>query len=480
MTHLKATAPLGVVLSLLVIAFAVAPADVGAAETERASNRIIEEVTVTARKREERLVDTPVAVAVMTGEEIERYNTRDLADLTQRMPGVEISHGAGGGAGGNITIRGVGKPPGTSDYGLDAPVSIVMDGMSFSRNHLLDTGFFDIAAVEVLKGPQALYFGKNSPAGVIAITSVSPQVGGEFEMFTRAQYEFVTEDPVLEAGISFPVGDQWAFRLAARGQDMGDGWLKNSAAPLDVSGLYPGFDFSTRGAGDDDKFPAQSQVVLRFTAVWEPTDTFNAKLKMFRSYSKQNEAGYTILYACADGPGANPYYTAFPDPTQVCPDSRPRLERNSALPPAEIANAHPFIDEDDRFHNKLSQYIHTLEMNWDIGDFTLSSVTGYWDYRHREYTNYDYTSYAVVVSKQGESGEAWTQELRLQSNFDGPVNFMVGGFYEDLERDLDAPVQILPSAFFAPGVVPYVSGQFPATSSTTARSSATTSTGTTP
>ena len=86
-----------------------APVTAFAAERELASNRVIEEITVTARKREERAIDTPVAVAVMTAEEIERYNTRDLAQLTQRMPGVEISHGAGGGAGGNITIRGIGK-----------------------------------------------------------------------------------------------------------------------------------------------------------------------------------------------------------------------------------------------------------------------------------------------------------------------------------------------------------------------------------
>ena len=442
-----------------------------AQETAKASTQLIEEVTVTARKREERVIDAPVAVSVMTAEDVELYNTRDLAQITQRVPGVEVTHGAGGAAGGNVTIRGVGKPPGTNDYGLDAPVSIVMDGMPFSRNHLLDTGFFDIQSVEILKGPQALYFGKNSPAGVIAIHSISPEVGGEVDGFIRTQYEFVAEDQVLEAGLSLPVGDHWAFRFALRGQDMKDGWLTNSAQPLDVSGLYPGFDFSSRGAGDDDKFPNQSQVVYRFTSVWEPTDNFDATFKMFRSYSKQNEAGYTILYSCIDGPGANPYYgfgfpdiLNSPDPTQTCPDSRATLERNSALPPAEIANEHPFIDEDSRFHNTYSQYIYTLDMNWEVSDnFTLSSVTGFWDYKHREYTNYDYTSYAIVVSEQGESGEGWTQELRLQSNFDGPLNFMVGAFYEDLERDLDAPVQIIPAAysFFGPGEIPYVGGQFP-------------------
>ncbi|MFP6815575.1 MAG: TonB-dependent receptor, partial [Pseudomonadales bacterium] len=423
------------------------------------SNQVIEEITVTARKKVERLIDTPVAVAVLTAEEIDRYNTRDLVELTQRIPGLSIAHAAGGGAGGRLFIRGVGNI--ASDYGADQPVSLVMDGMSFSRGHVLDTGFFDIAAVEVLKGPQTLFFGKNSPAGVVSVTSISPEVGGEFEMFARASYEFVSEDPVIEAGFSVPVGEHWAFRFAGRRQDMQDGWLKNSAEPLDVTAFYPGFDFSTRGASDSDKFPNQDQTVLRMTAVWEPNDTFSANLKLFHSDSEQNEAGYTILYACADGPGANPYYTAFPDPTQICPDSKPKLERNSALPPAGIANAHPFIDEDSKYFNSLNQEIYTLEMTWEINDnWTLSSVSGYWDYFHREYTNYDYTSYAVVVSQQGESGDAFTQELRLQSNFDGPINFMVGGFYETMERDLDAPVQILPSLFFAPGVVPYVSGQF--------------------
>ncbi len=422
-----------------------------AEEMEQARNQIIEEVTVTARKREERVIDTPVSVAVMSQEEIDRYRTRDLAELTTRIPGLQITHGAGGGAGGNMIIRGVGNLAG--DYGADQPVSLVLDGMSFSRGHILDTGFFDLQSVEVLKGPQALYFGKNSPAGVIGVTSVTPEVGAAPEGFVRASYEFISEDPVMEAGISFPVGDHWAFRIAARGQKMRDGWLANSAEPLDVSALYAGdptltFPVMARGASDDDKFPNQTQAVVRFTAVWEPNDRFDATLKMFRSYSKQNEAGYTILYSCAAGPGGSATYLPFPDPTQTCTDSEPRLVRNSALPPAEVINRHPFLNEDMKFFNKLSQYVHTLQLNWDLTDnLTLTSVTGYWDYRHREYTNYDYTSYAVVVSKQGESGESWSQELRLQSNFDGPVNFMIGAFYEDMERDLDAPVQILPGLF---------------------------------
>ena len=422
-----------------------------AEESERASaSTAIEEVVVTARKREERAIDTPVAVSVMTAEDIDRYNTRNLTELSQRIPGLEVIHGAGGGAGGNITIRGVGKPPGTSDYGIDAPVSLVIDGMPFSRNHMIMTGFFDSEAVEVLKGPQALYFGKNSPAGVIAIRSKSPEVGGEMEGFVRASYEFVTEDPALEAGLSLPVGDQLAFRLAARGQDMTGGWLKNVAEPLDLSTMYPGTDWQTRGASYDE-YPAQKQAVVRFTTVWEPNERFDATLKIFRSYTKRNDAGTTVLYACADGPGAHPQFFGIPiwsDTTQSCPDNRARLERTGPLLPVEVADNLPYVSENSRFHYKLAQYVHTLQMNMDLGNFTLSSSSGLWDYRHREYTAYGYTSWGIVASKQGESGEAFTQEVRLASNFDGPVNVTLGGFYENGERRLDAGTQLVPPALF--------------------------------
>lgn len=410
----------------------------------------IEEVIVTARKREERLIDVPVSAAVLTAEELDRYRTRDLAELTQRIPGVEINHAAGGGQGGNIKIRGVGNL--AVDYGTDQPVSLVLDGMSFQRSHVLDVGFFDLQSVEILKGPQSLYFGKNSPAGVIGVTSKTPIIGNEREGFLRASYEFVSEDPVIEAGISFPVSDTMAMRVAGRFQDMNGGWLDNSAEAIDNSlgeGVLGLTQYSTpqplRGPSMD-KYPGQEQTVLRWTTVWQPTDNFEAKLKLFYSESEQNDAGVTVLYACADGVGGNPYYGAgpflWPDVSQTCSNS-PRLERNSALPPAGVINNHPGLDESDRFYNRVENDIYTLELNWDLGDYSLTSLTSYWDYKHREYTNYDYTSFAVVVSEQGESGDSITQEFRIQSDFDGKFNFMAGVFYEDLFRDLDAPVQIL-------------------------------------
>ena len=411
----------------------------------------IEEVIVTARKREERLIDVPVSAAVLTQKDIERYRTRDLAELTERIPGVTVQHAGGGAQGGNIEIRGVGNI--AVDYGTDQPVSLVLDGMSFQRSHMLDTGFFDLQTLEVLKGPQAVYFGKNSPAGVIGVTSVSPVIGEDTNGFVRASYEFVTEDPVIEAGVSFSLSDTLAMRIAGRFQDMSGGWLENSAAPIDAQQgdaflglpMYTDPALQPRGPSHDE-YPAQEQTVVRWTTVWQPTDNFEAKLKVFYSESEQNDTARTVLYGCADGVGGHPHFGAsvflWEDTTQTCGNS-PRLKRNSALPPAGVINKAFGVDEHDRFYNNFENELITLELNWDFGSYQLTSLTGAWDYTHREYTNYDYTSFAVVVSDQGERGDSFTQEFRLQSDFDGDFNFMVGVFYEDMWRELEAPVQIL-------------------------------------
>ena len=106
-------AAIGACAAALASLAATAPA-VAADSMAQADDITIEEVLVTARKREERAIDTPVAVSVMDGDELDRYHTRDLTQLTERIPGLEIAHGGGGFAGGNMSIRGIGKPPGPS------------------------------------------------------------------------------------------------------------------------------------------------------------------------------------------------------------------------------------------------------------------------------------------------------------------------------------------------------------------------------
>lgn len=411
--------------------------------TERSE---VETVFVSARKVEERAIDTPVSLATLSEVQLQRYNTTDLTQLSSQLPGIIINRAAGGGAGGNFTIRGIGNI--ATDYGAEQPVALVIDGFSFTRGHIIDVGFFDLENVEVFKGPQTLFFGKNSPAGVVAVKSKSP--GNTFEGFVKASYEFTSVNPEVEVGVSIPFNDKFAMRVAARGQFMQEGYYENTAAPIarnigpfETQALYP-----SRGKSYDE-YPEQRQAVGRVTFVIKPTDNFDVTIKLFGSRSKQNDAGITGLYKCADGVGGSPYLNSvffglFKDTTQVCTD-RIEWKRNGALPPTAVADANPFITPDDRFKYQTRNFLGTMEMNLDLGEVKLSSVSGYWDYKHREYTNYDYTSYSVVTSLQGESGHSWTTEFRARWEPENlPVKFMVGGFYEDTFRDLDAPVQIFP------------------------------------
>ncbi|MBI1179799.1 MAG: TonB-dependent receptor plug domain-containing protein [Alphaproteobacteria bacterium] len=406
----------------------------------------METIMVSARKTEERAIDTPVALAAMSEAQIQRYNTTDLTQLSSQLPGVVINKSSGGGAGGNMTIRGIGNI--ATDYGAEQPVALVIDGFSFTRGHIIDVGFFDVESIQVLKGPQTLFFGKNSPAGVISVKSVSP--GDYFEGYVRASYEFRSEDPTLEFGVSVPVNDKFKFRVAGRGEFMQGGYIKNTAAdvnrnisPFETDALYPS------NPNQYKKYPHTKQFVGRFTGVFTPNDNFDATLKVFGADTRDNDAGNAGLYACADGVGGHPYLsTGFfglvADPTQTC-TGKIQWKRNSALPPQAIIDANPTLDSNDtHYFNHNRNLLTTLEMNWKIGDVTLTSVSGYWDYKQREFTQYDYTSYGVVNSKQGESGHSFTQELRLRTDYDTPVNFMIGGFYEKSYRTLTAPVQIFP------------------------------------
>jgi iron complex outermembrane receptor protein len=424
-----------------------APATQSSASQNRGPT--IETVMVSARKTEERAIDTPVALSAMSEAQIQRYNTTDVTQLSTQLPGVEVSKASGGGAGGNFIIRGIGRQ--ASDYGAEQPVAFVIDGFSFTRGHMSSVGFFDISSVQVLKGPQTLFFGKNSPAGVIAVTSVSP--GDTYEGFAKVSYEFRSKDPQVEFGVSIPVNDKFKIRVAGRGEFMQGGYYKNTASdligvprnlsPFETDALYP-----TNPNQFKDQ-PRTKQYVGRITAVFTPNDNFDATLKVFGADQSDNDAGAAAVIACADGIGGHPYLsTGFfgnvADPTQTC-DGKIRWRRHAVQPPQAWFDSNPTLDKNDtHYFNHFRNLLTTLEMNWRINDsLTLTSVSGFWDYKQRELTQYDYT-YGVVASKQGEGGHTFTQELRLRSDFDGPVNFMFGGFYENARRDLDAPVQIFP------------------------------------
>ena len=173
------------------------------------------DIIVTARRREETAQDTPVAMTVLGDELLDRYAVRGIEGIESFTPGLVIGE-VSGSVGGSISLRGVGS--GDSQAFFDQAVSVNVDGVQISTAQILRAAQMDLQQIEVLRGPQALFFGKNSPGGIISVTTASP--GNELELMVRGGYEFDAEEKYFDAVISTPLTDTLGLRLAAHYADM--------------------------------------------------------------------------------------------------------------------------------------------------------------------------------------------------------------------------------------------------------------------
>ncbi|MEE4209080.1 MAG: TonB-dependent receptor plug domain-containing protein, partial [Parvularcula sp.] len=193
----------------------------------------IDTIVVTARKREESLQDTPIAITALTGAELERRNVQDVTDIGTYAPNVDIStspSGGGGGQNAQITIRGVGQ----TDFLIttDPGVGIYLDGVYFGRS---TGGVLDIVGLEraeVLRGPQGTLFGRNTIGGAISLVSERPQeefggyaevtVGNLNRVDARAALDVpISENLLTRLTVLSRNADGYADRLLT-GEELGD------------------------------------------------------------------------------------------------------------------------------------------------------------------------------------------------------------------------------------------------------------------
>lgn len=398
---------------------------------------VLEEVIVTARKREESIMKVPVITTALSSEQLRQFETDDLAKLADQVPSLQLGEAISV-FGNQISLRGIGTS--TLNGTIDQSVSLNIDGMQMTQGLAYSMGLFDMAQVEVLQGPQALFFGKASPAGVISIRTADPRE--EFDAILRGGYEFEADGQLAELVLSGFVTDTLGLRLAGRFSDS-DGYFRNRGMAADMPV------FGAVGAVDpkNDHAPDTETLMLRGTALWQPNTQFTARLKVNYSEHDIKGAGWEGQYkSCPDGT----------DPALVFPflgggedcdlDDTTRVV---ALDPADFSDIKnggvPFSETDQGFG--------TLELNYDFGDnLTLTSVTGVYDLEQNSLINGTVTTHAgPTIAVQGDfEREDFTQEIRLTSNYDDrPLNFMVGGFYQDGSMDflVDLPVNAVIASF---------------------------------
>ena len=389
----------------------------------------LEEITVTARKREEALENVPVAVAVVGGAELQNFLANDLTAIGELVPQVSMSQG-GSGTGAVITVRGVSS--GSNDAGLDQSVAIEVDGVPISRGQIMSASTFDLKQVQVLEGPQALFFGKNSPAGVIALTSADPT--DKYEAYVTPGYEFVANQRILEAAVSGPITSTLKVRVAFRGSRMG-GWLENDATPVDDF-IHPGV--IDPGATMGNFGPQEERYAARLTLLWTPTDDFDAKFKFTKNVQNMNGGNITSEPFCTNT--TEPYLLGPLVPTTPAsgvPLNQSDCQKNmrdaiSSLSPTYAANF-PYANGGvPYFESDFTLASLALDKKFDA--VTLNSTTGYYQQTVTQASVSDWSQYATIFFAGREDYTLVTQELRANTALDGPVNFMGGVYYEHFDR----------------------------------------------
>lgn len=409
-----------------------APAVAQNASDEGASSG---EIIVTARKRDERLLDVPVAISAMSAEALDRYSTNSLTAISQQVPSLVIAESQNQ-VGGTINLRGVGA--GISNPSTEQAVTLNLDGVPISYGNAIRLGQIDLQRVEVLKGPQALFYGKNSPGGIISLVSQDP--GDTLEMQVRAGYEFYAKQKYVEAIASGPLNDQFGMRLVGY-YSKEDGWFRNLGPSLPNANPK-----LARTNNSEDVF-------LRGTAAFKsPDGDFRAKVKV--NYGQRDRDGL--------GPTAQAQLFYCPTGSQqlsqgLTTDCKvDRYFTNVALTRAGSA-LDPTLGDGTPFTSS-KQFLTSFSMDYDASDaITLSSVTGYYRLREQSVDSFSFSAFPYSAASNDLVAKALSQELRLTTDLDGPLNFMVGGFWQDAQFTsrqafiLDVPgvaAPILPGSTF--------------------------------
>lgn len=407
-----------------------------------ANSDVLVEITVTARKRSEKLIDTPVSVQVVGSDLLAETQVTDLVALSTLVPQLNISQFPSGS--GLLAIRGIGSSP--TDNAIASTVSTVFDGVQSSRGLLTTLGFFDVQNVQVLKGPQALFFGKNSPAGVVSVSSNDPT--DHWEGYAHEGYEFDAREPSLEAAFGGPVSDNLKIRFAAKYDTM-EGYLTNNAQSISIPnplspllGL-PSSPYALQG-GSSERTPHDTSSLGRLTVEWRPFENFTAAAHMMGGHVKSNGDGNSLVDKCFNASQAHPYELGVPDPTGSCTVG---TSVSNYVNPADFLRPLPFSSEREPFTD-FTGTLDSVQLNYDAGLVALTSVTGYIYYDSTFLESLD-GEFSVFGSGLQQTFQQESEEIRAVTQFDSPVN-VAGGVFLEKETLQNHDLLFLGSGFLPP------------------------------
>jgi outer membrane receptor protein involved in Fe transport len=304
---------------------------------------LLNEIVVTARKREEGLQNSPVAISAFDSRALQELGATNIRDLTYAAPSLQFAEA--GNKAPIISIRGIGQRE--SIAALDPTVGVYLNGIYIPRTdtQLLDT--VDTESVQVLRGPQGTLFGKNTTGGALLVTSRSPNTD-EFsaEVSTRLG-NFGRRDARLLMNI--PLAEDTLAMRAAVNSVKSDGYLKNTAGD--------------RVYGDEERLAATARML------WTPTRSFSADFFLYGS--KQNENGLGVNCLFVNNPTSNLGLLAYPGAGNTTTSFRDSCEQSEAA--AEDRK----VSMADKTAFRITNEMAALTLEWDLENIELKSITAY-------------------------------------------------------------------------------------------------------
>ncbi|MEJ8566385.1 TonB-dependent receptor [Elongatibacter sediminis] len=381
--------------------------NVAAAQDGSRTSSQLEEVIVTAERRVQSLQDVPISISVFDSEALEATNVKDLRGYFVQTPNVSYQEaGRSGPRSVDIAIRGVSNIGGSVNaFGVYLDefnvANVAQEG---AVNLVLE----DIERVEVLRGPQGTFFGRNATGGALNITSNQP--GPEYEGKVSAHYG--SHDTWgLTGVVNVPVVTERFFLRAMFNHEESNGFIKN----VNESG----------GRSD------YSLTSTKLAGRWLATDDFTVD---FAAYITRDDSGLDPLVPTGvlDADTASIVGTTVP-----VSNGLPFYPENTTL-----------VNHDRRERQNNDSDILTLRMTYEADNFQIRSITGFIDTERDYHDDLDFTSESLVYQDALDKTSSWSQEVRVQSTADSAVEWTVGALYAEDEVDSDFGVFAGSDGFF--------------------------------
>ncbi len=375
---------------------------------QASAQAMLEEVIVTAQKREQSLQDVPIAVTAFTGERLQESGIRDMFEVSNIDPALIVGKTQTSTTS-TFSIRGVFTS--SQNFGLESSVGLYVDGVYRARQSAMINNLVDIGSIEVLRGPQGTLFGRNTPSGAVSMFSRQPDFDGEgYLEASGGDYDLMSIDGAKSFTL---IEDKLAIRAT--------GFYMERDGFVDVIGI------------GDEVLEDRDRWGGRLQALWLPNDDLS--IHVIADYSEIDEV------CCGVGNWVNNL-----EAQQLPPGSDPVFGTDNNV----VALGGTVIDQRDFYDYEVaSSFLPTsenedkgisVEINWNLANFDLTSITAYREFDSFDRIDGDFYDIDALVRTNDAEQSQFSQELRI-SNEGEKLTYVAGLYY--FEQELDSLVDTI-------------------------------------